>query len=460
MFAVKGNPEEVLQLCRRHVDNGEIRELDDDFRAVIRSRNERMAGAALRVLGFAYREADSTSLAHDQGLIWIGMVGSADPPREGMRDLVNSFHRAGIRTIMLTGDQSATAYAVGKHLNLSGSNELEIIDSNKLEEIAPEVLTALARRVHIFSRVNPSHKLQIVQALQRAGAIVAMTGDGINDGPALKAANVGVAMGKGAEVAREVADVILVGDDVEGLLSAIAQGRSLSDDIKKAVHFIVSSNLSEVLIMFSAVAVGLGAPLNPRQLLWINLLTDVFPELALAVEPPEGDVLATAPRVPRDSFFAREESAKLAVESGVMTASALTAYGWGLARYGYGPQSSAMAFLSLTAAQLLHTISSRSQRHTIFDRKPLPHNEFVPMAIGAGFAVELLSLLVPWFRKLLGSAPLRGADLLVVGGTAAASLLTNEAIKFVGNHSGRREHLPPAAEVNEGAVSGETVDYE
>jgi Ca2+-transporting ATPase len=415
-----------------------------------------MAGAALRVLGVAFREDGEAGV--EQGLVWLGMVGILDPPREGLRDLIAVFRKAGIKTVMITGDQSATAYAIGKELDLSAGQQLEMIDSIRLEDMDPELLGALAKRVQIFSRVNPSNKLQIVQALQREGKVVAMTGDGINDGPALKASDIGIAIGKGAEVAREVADIILLDDRLETMISAIEQGRTIYDDIKKSIHFIAATNLSEIMVMLGAVGAGMGQPLNPRQLLWINLLTDVLPELALAVEPPETDVLNHPPRDPAAPIIAAPEFRRIGVEAGLMTGAALTSYGIGFARCGTGQRASTMAFLSLTSAQLLHTISSRSAHHTIFDRERLPDNKYIPIAIGAGFAVELLSEFAPKLRRILGTARLGAGDLLICGGAALASFATNEVLKFVERYRFKPAELKAGAEETAPGYPGETYE--
>lgn len=440
-LALKGAPAEVAALCSSRLERGEIVDMDEEFREALTRANDRMAGEALRVLGLAFARTRGAEEA--PALTWVGMAGLADPAREGLEQVIAKLHRAGVRTVMLTGDQSATAYAIGKQLDLGGGETMEIIDSMKLESIEPALLGGLAKRVHIFSRVNPAHKLTIVRAMQSSGEVVAMTGDGVNDGPALKAADVGVAMGKGAEVARETADVILAGDDVSTLIAAIAQGRTRHDDIRKAIHFIVSSNLSEVLMTFLSLAAGFGEPLNPRQLLWINLLTDVFPELALAVEPPEDDVLASAPRPADAPLFDRKEALHIATEGAVTTAWATACFRLGLARYGPGRQASAMAFLSLTGAQLLHTITSRSERHSIFDRRPLPRNDYIPAAIGVGLLAEALAAFVPGVRKLLGGAKLSGGDLTAVSAAAVASFLSNETLKHFRNHRGLITPRPP-----------------
>src|SRR5262249_46723222 len=209
------------------MQDGQCVPLTEAERLAIDTANARMAGAALRVLGAAYREWDTADVAASEGaaLVWLGLIGMADPIRQGVQDTIEHFHQAGIATIMITGDQSPTAYAIGKKLCLARGEQLEILDSKHPTDIEPEIMTALASRVHVFARVSPSHKLQIVQALQHTGKVVAMTGDGINDGPALKAADIGIAMGHtGTNMAREVADVVLEDDNLETMVIAVSHG--------------------------------------------------------------------------------------------------------------------------------------------------------------------------------------------------------------------------------------------
>jgi Ca2+-transporting ATPase len=442
LIAIKGSPLEVIPLCTHRLRGSRIVPMTPEERAAIGAENERMAGRALRVLGVA-RSDGNGSPAGEPAVVWLGLIGITDPPRAGLKDLVAAFRHAGIRTIMITGDQSQTAYAIGRELDLAGGAPLVMIDSTHLDAVAPQLLRGLVQRVHVFSRVNPSHKLQIVRALQSAGLVVAMTGDGINDGPALKAADIGIAMGQGAEVAREVAGVVLLDDNIETMLPCIVEGRTVYDDIRKAVHFITATNMSEILVMLGGVTFAGGQLLNPRQLLWINLLTDVFPELALAVEPPEEGVLSRAPRDPAAPIVSRQDYVRLGLQSSVMTAATLASYAAGVARYGPGAQSSTMAFLTLTAVQLLHTLSARSETHTIFDRDMLPANGYVPLAIATGFGVELVSSFVPWLRTLLGTAPVGPADVAICGGLAVSSLCANELAKIAWRSA--RPALPPAA---------------
>lgn len=241
----------------------------------------------MRVLGFAYSlGGDPGDCESSCGLIWLGLVGMADPVREGGKDLIPLFHQAGIDTIMITGDQSSTAYSIGKEIGLSRGGPLEILDSTRLADLAPEALQALSRQVHVFARVSPAHKLQIVQALQKSGRTVAMTGDGINDGPALKAADIGVALGaSGTDVAREVADVILEKDDLETMIVAVGQGRTIYSNIRKSLRFLLATNFSEIIVMFAAGAVGGIYPLTAMQLLWINLIWTFSPGWRLQWNP-------------------------------------------------------------------------------------------------------------------------------------------------------------------------------
>lgn len=428
LIAVKGSPEQVLALCRWVQVDGVLAELTPEYREAVRMENERMAGEALRVLGFAYGRGDGDIEA--DGLIWLGLAGMADPIRAGTRELIALFHQAGIKTVMITGDQSATAYAIGKQLDLSGGDELEILDSTRIEAIDPELLSALAERVEIFSRVSPAHKLQIVQALQRAGRVVAMTGDGINDGPALKAADIGVAMGAGGtEVARSVADVVLEDDELQTMILAVAQGRTIYANIRKSIHYLVSSNLSEIGLTFTAIAAGMGQPLNTMQLLWINLLTDVFPALALSMEPPEPDVLRRPPRDPQEPIIRRQDLGRYAVEAAALTAGGLAAYGYGFIRYGPGPQASTLAFMALTLGQLLHALSCRSDTHGLFSRERLPENRWLTAAVVGTAALQASGVLLPPLRSLLGTTLPMPADILVVGAATGLPYLAIEATK-------------------------------
>jgi Ca2+-transporting ATPase len=430
--AMKGSPLEVLAMCEYHVRDGCQQPLTEEMRLDIESNNERMAGNALRVLGLAYgyQWEDGGEPGLEDGLIWLGLIGMADILRPGMKELVRAFHGAGIDTVMITGDQSPTAYAVGNALELNRGGPLNILDSTQLGSVDAEVLDAIARRVDVFARVSPAHKLRIVQAMQGAGRVVAMTGDGINDGPALKAADIGIAMGHtGTDVAREVADVVLEDDNLETMIVAISQGRTIYNNIRKSVHYLLATNMSEILVTFGSVAAGAGQPLTATQLLWINIISDVFPSLALALEPPEPDVLCRPPRNPGEPIIQTADFKRIGFESAVLSVSALGAYGYGLARYGSGPQAGTIAFMSLTLGQLLHAISCRSETISLFDSRRLPPNRYLAGALGGSLALQVSAAAIPSLRRLLGLVSIAPGDGLVIGGAALVPLLVNEGTK-------------------------------
>jgi Ca2+-transporting ATPase len=433
-IALKGNPGEVLAMCRWQMKDGRIVTLSDDDIATLQTENEQMAGRALRVLGVAFARAhgDEEGFEGDGGLIWLGLVGMADPIRDGVKDLIELFHEAGIDTVMITGDQSATAYAIGSKLDLSNGEQLEILDSTQLASIDPQVMEGLAKRVHVFARVSPAHKLQIVQAMQRSGKVVAMTGDGINDGPALKAADIGVAMGTaGTQVAREVADVILEEDNLETMAVAVSQGRTIYSNIRKAIHFLLATNLSEIMVMSVALSGGMGQPLNAKQLLWINLISDIFPGLALALEPPEPDVLKRPPRDPQEPIIKPADLKRIAFEGAALSAASLGAYGYGLARYGMGAQAGTIGFMSLAFGQLLHALSCRSEKHSLFERNGLPPNPYLNVGLGGSLLLQALTVMIPGLRSFLGLAPIGLLDGLVIGGSALLPLAVNEGTKQI-----------------------------
>jgi Ca2+-transporting ATPase len=430
MIAVKGSPGEVLQRCDYFMD--ENQQLDEAYRQQILQLNEQMAGDALRVLGMACRYLNDSDEMHSQGLVWLGLVGMTDPLRKGMPELMQAFHQAGIKPVMITGDQSATAHAVARELKLSNERPEKILDTISLDQMEPDMLRALVPDVDVFSRVSPAHKLRIVQAYQESGQVVAMTGDGVNDAPALKAADNGVAMGRsGTDVARSAADVVLEDDNLQTMYTAVQQGRSIYANIRKTVHFLVSTNLTEIEIMVISIALGLGLPLNPMQLLWINLLSDIFPGLALSQEPPEEDVMQRPPRDPRESILPREDLAHMGVESLSITGVALAGYLYAITRYGVGPRASTVAFNTLTISELLHAISCRSRTHSFYHDKFLPKNLYLELALGGSVAAQIAANLIPGIRRLLGMTPMSVMDTLVVLTSSGLPLLINEALKDI-----------------------------
>lgn len=430
LVAVKGSPTEVLARCSHVLFGGHRIAIDQDARDAVLMANQRMAADALRVLGVAMRDGNGGRDADAHDLTWLGLVGLADPLRSNMPALMTAFHDAGIETVMITGDQSATALAIGRQLGLSNGKPLQILDSQALDKLDPELLAGLSRNVHVFARVSPAHKLKIVQALQQSGHIVAMTGDGINDGPALKAADIGIALGAGGtDVARQVSDVVLEDDNLETLITAVHHGRSIYANIRKTIHFLLATNFSEIEVMLAGVSLGLGQPLTPMQLLWINLLSDIFPGLALSMETPEPDLMRRRPRDPAEPVVRNRDLGRMAIESGVITAGAMAAFAFGRWRYGPGARAGALAFNTLTTGQLLHAYVCRSNDRRLMSGKSHPRNRYLDAAVGGSLALQAASIALPPLRRLLGSTPLSPLDLLVVAGGAVVPYFINEMAK-------------------------------
>ncbi len=429
LFAVKGSPSDVLALCQWRQHHGELEDLDDVIRDRIIERNDRLAGDALRVLGVAYAHGEKTEDLKAPPLVWLGLIGMEDSIRPDMDRLMAEFHSAGVRTVMITGDQSATAYSVGNRLGLSGDAPLEIIDSVNLDKLDPEILKGVIKNTSVFARVSPAHKLKIVQALQEAGHVVAMTGDGINDGPALKAADIGVAMGEqGTDVARSVADVVLEDDNLHTMITAIRQGRTIYSNIRKSLRFLLSTNLSEIELAVLTMALGMGEALNPLQLLWINMVADIAPAMALALEPPEVDVLKQKPRDPNRAIIDGPDFSRLLRESLFITAGSLGVYGISMRRYGPGLQASSNTFMAFTLAKFLHALSCRSEETTVLDRDR-PANPHMAYALGGTLAIQALAAFYPPLRNLLRCSPLTLVDLPLILAGASAPFLINESAK-------------------------------
>jgi Ca2+-transporting ATPase len=438
--AVKGNPTEVLSLCESRMENGRCTSLSKSDRAAILAENDRMGAAGLRVLGMAYAERPAGDVDDPDRLCWLGLVGLADPIRPRVRELIESFHAAGIRTVMVTGDQPATARAVAKELGLNGAGALDVVDAEALGRMNADELREIARKTPVFARVSPSHKLEIVRALQSAGQVTAMTGDGINDGPALKAADIGVAMGRaGTNLARQTASVILEDDELSTMLEAIRRGRTIHGNIRRSIRFILATNLSEIMVVLAATAGGLGQPLQPLQLLWINLISDVFPSLALAVEPPEPEALRQRPRDPHEPIIPAAQLSRIAGEAAIISASALGAYGYGLARYGLGRQAGTIAFTSLIIGQLLHAWTCRSDCHGVFTAEALPPNRYLDAAVLGSLGLQAAALLIPGLRGPLGLGRLSVIDALVAGLGGLVPFALNELRKLWAENPAARE---------------------
>jgi Ca2+-transporting ATPase len=444
LVAVKGSPKEVLALCRTALCGAAPMPLTRELRRSIEQENDRLTADGQRVLGVAYAYIPSgDGGAYPFDLRWIGLVGMVDPLRPGVLELLKAFYRAGINPVMITGDQKGTAAAIARKLDL-GNGELRIVDSGELAQFA--TMPDLSLVPHVFARVTPAQKLQIVRALQGAGWVVAMTGDGVNDSPALRAADIGVAMGRGgSDAAREVAEIVLENDDLISLLPALQQGRTTYGNIRKAIRYLLATNMSEILVVLGASALRLGQPLAPAQLLWINLISDVFPALALGLDPPEPGAMRAPPRDPCEEIVASQDFKTLGREAALMSAGALGAYCYGLSRYGASDRARTVCFAGLVTAQLLHALASRSRRHTAFSAT-LPRNRILEIVLVASFALQTAAMFLAPVRRLLRIAPIGAADALVALAAGVLPFIVNEAVKTSKSGGGASTALKGQAE--------------
>jgi Ca2+-transporting ATPase len=425
LVAMKGNPAEILARCQWEARPSDGRRLLTPARtARIEQHNLAMARRGLRVLGFAYALVDSAapSGAREAAMVWLGAAALQDPIRPGVPHLMRRLHRAGVRTIMLTGDQYQTARAVAHKIGLAGTGRLRILDATQIAALSAGELGHAARRAHVFARVTPAQKLTIVRALQATGAVIAVVGDGINDSPALRAAHVGLAMGiNGDAAAREVSDIFLHTEDIGLLAQAIGQGRTTRANIRKALRFILSTNTSEVLLMLAAVVLGLGEGLTPMQLLWINVITDVFPGIGLALERADPGVLDRRPFSPQQPILGDKEISGLVAEGATVASGALLAGIWAAARFGAGSrQMRSMIFGALVFAQLQHAIACRAPRGSLRAFPQLRPNPQLTTILAASFALQGAAFLIAPLRRGLGLASVGPAGGIVM---ALASLL-------------------------------------
>jgi P-type Ca2+ transporter type 2C len=418
MVAVKGAPEEVLARADRWLGpEGGIAPLDAAVRRAVLEANRGLARRGLRVLGLAHAEtpADTAPFEH---LVWVGLVGLTDPVRPGVRDAIEACGAAGIRTVILTGDQAQTAVAIAEELGLAPHGHPRVVEPSRLTGLDPATLGQLARGADVFARVSPSDKHEVVSALQAGGEVVTMTGDGVNDAAALRAADTGVAMGeRGTDVARDVADVVLLEDDFGALVEAVAQGRTIQANITRALEFLLATNLSEILVTVGSLWTRM-AP-SPAQLLWINLLSDVAPALALAIEPPDRDVMQQPPRDPAAPLLDRRLLQRIARDAGLIAGGTLLVQAIGRSRYGAGPAGT-MAFTTLTAAQLLHALRCRARPGSLPDGGSV----LIPVTAGSLLA-QTATLTLQVLRRVLGLTPLPPFGwAIAIGGALLPTLIS------------------------------------
>ncbi len=411
---VKGAPGKIVELSTRVLSAHGEEALDAAGRNRLLDKNKELASRGLRVLALASAKVSSTDESALKDLTFVGLVGIIDPPAEGVKDTIKSFKEAGIRTVMITGDQQLTAQAIARELGILEDGQ-EVMSGKDLAQVAAADLGSRLERVAAFSRVSPEDKLAIITAFQEQGAIVAMLGDGVNDAAALKKADVGVAMGKrGTDVAKEVAAVVLQDDRFPTISAAVEEGRVIFDNIRKFVFYLFSCNLAEVLVLLGASIVGGQTPLLPVQILWLNLVTDTFPALALALEPAEPDIMRRPPRGPDEAILSAPFLERIAVYSVLIAVPTLAAYMWGLSRGESDPRRAmTLAFMTLAFAQTFHLVNARRTGPTLIRGQAFSN----PWAFGAVALVAVLqiaSVHVAPLARVLGTRPLSGTDWMAV----------------------------------------------
>lgn len=417
---VKGAPDVIVELSDRYHHNGAPAPLIPAVRERILDANEEMASRALRVLGVAYKplsempgEVTPELLEHD--LVFLGLVGMRDPIRPEVRSAVQRARSAGVRTVMITGDYKDTAVAVARELDLLRDGST-VLTGRELEAISDERLIKLADEIDVYARVSPEHKVRIVEALKNQGAIVAMTGDGVNDAPALKRSHIGIAMGiTGTDVARETADMVLTDDNYTSIVAAVEEGRVIYDNIRKFVFYLLSCNVGEILLIFFAILAGLPSPLAPIQLLWLNLVTDGLPALALGMEKGEPDVMDRPPRPPEEPILTRDLWSLISVQAVVEMIATLVAFVWALRASGNDIVfARTVAFTTLVMSELLRAYTSRSERHSVLRLGPLS-NPWLVTATAISLGLHLMVMYVPFLQPMFNTTAVGLREWFVIG---------------------------------------------
>jgi Ca2+-transporting ATPase len=447
--AIKGAPDVVLDLCTQYqnIDDQSV-PLTDEKRARILQANETMAQQALRVLAVAYRveqdvAVDATPEEVERDFIFVGLMGMIDPPRMEVRPAIQKARRAGIRTVMITGDYPDTARAIAEEIELMqpGHRVLTGADLNQLDDagLQREVLD-----IDVYARVSPEHKVRIVDALKHNDEIAAMTGDGVNDAPALKRADIGVAMGiTGTDVAKETADMVLTDDNYASIVAAVEQGRVIYANIRKFVFYLLSCNLAEIVVIFSAVLAGLPSPLTPIQLLWLNLITDGAPALALGVEKGDPDTMTRPPRPPTESIINREMRIRIAIQTVAIASVTLLAYLLGLRIQSEGSMlADTMAFVTLSASELLRAMTARSDRYPLL-RIGFFSNKSMFVAVFSSLLMLLIVIYVPFLQTAFNTVALEWEHWRTILPLLVVPAIVAELTKVFFNRSQRKMKRQP-----------------
>ena len=432
----KGAPDILLEKCAFCMEGSGQVPFDSRRKSMARMVNGEMAAQALRVVAVAFRQWSEkpplTEEALERNLVFAGMAGMVDPPRPEVKEAVHLCRQAGIRPVMITGDHVLTAEAIGRELGIYQKGDCAVTGA-ELDKMSDKELETAAEICTVFARVAPEHKVRIVQAFQKRGNVVATTGDGVNDAPALKTADIGCAMGKsGTEVAKGASDLILTDDNFATIVEAVREGRGIYDNIRKAVHFLLSSNIGEILTIFVAMLLGWAAPLLPIQLLWVNLVTDSLPAIALGMEPAEENIMERPPRKNTGSLFGDGLGGRILLEGVMIGVLALLAFGIGHVYFdqenGYAVGRT-MAFAVLSLSQLVHAFNMRGEGS--LGKLPFCSNKWLLMAFVVGATLQCVVIMMPPLAGIFQVVPLNGEQWLLTAALALAPLPLVELEKAV-----------------------------
>lgn len=421
MVCTKGAPDVLVQQCAYVLWDDKIIPFTPTLKQKVMAANEGMAKNALRVLGLAYRDLKPTERSEEETavesqLVFVGLTGMIDPPRKEAREAILKCRKAGIKTVMITGDHQTTAEAIARQIGILPQDGLAL-NGQQLSAMSDDDLDKRIGEVYVYARVSPEHKLRIVKSLQRQGHVVAMTGDGVNDAPAIKAADIGIAMGiSGTDVSKEASALVLSDDNFATIVSAIEEGRGIYENIRKFIRYLLASNVGEILTMFLAMLAGLPLPLVPIQILWVNLVTDGLPAMALGVDQAEKDLMQQKPRMAKENIFARRLGWKIISRGILIGLCTLAAFYITLKQGGDGSgalvKAQTVAFVTLVMAQLIHVFDCRSSR-SIFHRNPL-QNKWLVMAVVSSLLLMLPVLYVEQLQPIFKTVPLGVADWVLV----------------------------------------------
>ena len=434
---IKGALEFVLPLCTDIYNGQKAIPLTSQSKRKIVSENSKMTSDGLRVIAVCYRDDYTKTAINENNMVFIGLIGIEDPPRKEAKQSVELCKRAGIRPVMITGDHAETALSVAKKIGIADDNS-KVMTGDILEKISDNELALTINQYNIFARVTPSHKMKIVKALKANGEIVAMTGDGVNDAPALSAADIGCSMGiTGTDVAKSASDMVLTDDNFATIIYAVREGRSIFSNIKKAVQFLLSSNIGEILTVFSGIMFGWSSPLTAIQLLWVNLVTDSLPAIALGLDTPDNNIMDKPPRSPKKGLFADGLWLTIIFEGLMIGALALLAFTIGANIFGGITAGRTMAFAVLSISQLVHAFNMRSE-HSVF-KAGIFKNPYLVLSLISGLILEVSVISVPYLANIFGVVPLNAMGWIVVTVLSVMPLIIVELQKFVSSFVWRKD---------------------